>query len=84
MSAEPLYSVGTWDTNKQAYTPQTSPAFNLTIGQLRAALKGLRSLGYQAHRKRDTDGSYDNNDWAVLVERTDGRHWKEIRKGWKR
>lgn len=82
-----LYSVGTWDTDKQAYTPQpglTVPSFNITLGQLRQALKQLRRLGYSAHRRRDADGSHDDNDWAVLVERTDGRHWKEIRRSWNR
>lgn len=83
--SEPRYSVATWDTNKQAYTPQRGlsvPSFNISRTQLRVALKELRRIGYQAHRKRDSDGSYDNNDSNVLVERTDGMHWKEIMRGW--
>lgn len=82
-----LYSVGTWDTDKQAYTPQqgvTVPAFNCTLAQLRQAIRELRQMGYSAHRFRDHDGTHEDNDWAVLVERTDGKHWKEIRKGWRR
>ena len=39
-------------------------------------------MGYTAHRRRDADGSYDDNDFLVLVERTDGMCWKEIRKSW--
>jgi len=83
----PLYSVGTWDAERQDYTPQRGlsvPAFNITLQQLRQALRELRSLGYTCHRRRDSSGSYDDNDWAVLVERTDGRHWKSIRRGWDR
>lgn len=84
---EPLYSVGTWDTDKQSYAPQPGlsvPTFNMTLRQLRTAIKELRQRGYSAHRLRTHDGSHEQNDWAVLVERTDGRHWKEIRKGWRR
>lgn len=39
-----LYSVGTWDPLKQAYTPQRGlsvPSFNITLAQLRVALKEL-------------------------------------------
>jgi hypothetical protein len=85
--ATPLYSIGTWDTQKQAYTPQRGlsvPSFNITIEQLRIAMKELRSMDYSCHRRRDADGSYDDNDWSVLIERTDGIHWKEIRRGWDR
>lgn len=84
---KPLYSVSTWDTDEQAYTPQvgvTVPAFNITLWQLRHALKELRQMGYTAHRYRDPDGEHDDNDWSVLVERTDGRPEAEIRKGWER
>lgn len=87
MSDVALYSVGTWDYDKQAYTPQrglTVPSFNITLAQLRQAVRDLRKLGYSAHRFRDSDGDYDDNDWTVLIERTDGRCWKEIRKDWKR
>ena len=85
--SEALYSVGTWDTEKQAFSPQRGlsvPAFNITRSQLRQALRELRQLGYSAHRFRDPEGTHEDNDPFVLVERTDGKHWKEIRKGWKR
>ena len=42
--AEPLYSVGTWDGEKQSYTPDrlSVPAFNITLAQLRQSLRELR------------------------------------------
>lgn len=83
----PLYSVGTWDMNKQAYTPQRGlsvPSFNITWTQLIIAVRELKELGYSCHRYRDSEGSYEDNDWCVLIERTDGMHWKEIRRGWNR
>jgi hypothetical protein len=84
--SEPLYSVGTWDSDAQAYTPQeglTVPAFNITLGELRAALRDLRKEGYAANRVRFADGQRDS-DWAVLVERTDGLPEHKILEGWKR
>jgi len=82
-----LYSVGTWSPDQQSYTPQrglTVPSFNITLAQLRQAIRDLRRLGYEAHRFRDADGSHDDNDWAVLIERTDGKCWKQIMRAWKR
>jgi hypothetical protein len=82
-----LYSVATWDTERQAYTPQrglTVPSFNITLAQLRQAVRDLRQLGYTAHRTRGSDGSYDDNDLDVLIERTDGKCWKAIMRAWKR
>lgn len=84
MAETALYSVGTWDTEVQAYTPQTDPAFNLTASQLRQALKELRRLGYTCHRVRSKGGGHDNNDWAVLVERTDGAPEAQILTSWER
>lgn len=85
--SEQLYSVGTWDIEKQDYTPQRGlsvPSFNCTLPQLRQALRELRRMGYSCRRFRSPDGDHENNDWSVLVERTDGKHWKEIRRGWDR
>lgn len=82
-----LYSVGTWDTDRQAYTPQRGlsvPAFNITLAQLRIAIRELRKKGYSVHRYRDEDGQHEDNDWAVLIERTDGKSWREIRRSWNR
>jgi hypothetical protein len=41
-------------------------------------------MGYSVHRRRGTDGTHDNNDWCVLIERTDGKPEAEILKGWER
>lgn len=68
------YSVRTWDFERQAYTPQVGLSvtwFGLTLWQLKAALKELRGMGYSCHRRRDSDGGHDDNDWCVLVERDD-------------
>jgi hypothetical protein len=82
-----LYSVATWDSETQAYTPQKGlsvPSSNITQAQLRQAARELRSMGYSAHRRRDADGSYDDSDWAVMIERTDGAPEEQIRSGWRR
>jgi len=71
-----LYSVGTWDTDSQAYTLQaglSSPSQNVTIWGLKRVLQELRRGGYSCHRFRDAKGEHDNNDSYVLVERTDGK-----------
>lgn len=81
----PLYSVATWDTDEQAYTPHGDlPSINITLAELRQTLKTLRRGGYSCHRYRDADGSHDDNDWAVLVERTDGKPEADILENWKR
>jgi len=81
----PLYSVGTWDPELEAYTPQVGvPSFNLTLWQLRDSLRMLREMGYTAHRTRCPDGTHEDNDWSVLVERTDGKPESEIMKEWER
>jgi hypothetical protein len=82
-----LYSIGTWDIDLQAYTPQDGlsvPSFNITLPQLRQAVRELRRMGYTAHRKRSEEGDYDENDWSVLIERTDGKEAEEILKSWER
>lgn len=81
------YSIGTWDADRQSYTPQsglTVPSYNINIHQLRQAMRELRAIGYSCHRRRDADGTHDDNDPSVLIERTDGKHWKAILRGWKR
>lgn len=75
----PLYSVGTWDTYLQAYTRQeglTVPSENVPWRGLLECLRQLRRLGYSCHRRRHWfcgEWSHDDNDWSVLVERTDGK-----------
>jgi hypothetical protein len=82
----PLSSIGTWDMEKQAYTPQAGveKSFNLTAGELRAAMKRLRELGYSVHRRGNVRDGHDDNDCYVLIERTDGKPEAEILEGWKR
>ena len=88
MADKPLYSIGTWDTDAQAYTPQPetkTPCINVDIQGLRRHLRELRDEhGYTAHRFRDDDGGHSDNDWSVLVERTDGKSLEEILKDWER
>lgn len=80
-----LYCLGTWDTEIQAYTPHDGvQAFNLTLHELRAALKQLRSRGYTCHRFRDPDGGHEDNDYGVMVEQMDGRTEAEILNDWRR
>lgn len=75
----PLYSIGTWDTDMQAYTPQigvTVPCINVPLATMLEVLRQLRRLGYSCHRRRHWfcgEWSHDDNDWSVLVERTDGK-----------
>ena len=54
MMNTPLYSVGTWDTDKQAYTPQRGlsvPSFNITLAQLRVE-RVARNWLYSSQEKR--------------------------------
>lgn len=82
-----VFSIGTWDGDAQAYTPQvglTVPCVNVPWRTLLCVLRELRSMGYSAHRVRSENGDHEDNDWAVLVERTDGMTEAEVLKGWKR
>jgi len=75
---EPLYSIGTWDMDLQAYTPQkglTVPCINVPLPTMRQVVRELRQMGYSCHRIRSSDGSHEMNDWSVLIERTDGREF---------
>jgi hypothetical protein len=86
VATEPRYSVGTWDTDAQGFTPQVGcePWYNLTLGQQRAALRRLRSCGYSAHRySTPMEHGYDS-DMSVLVERTDGMSESEVLESWER
>lgn len=79
----PLYSVGTWDTEVQGYTPHEGlgvPMVNVDVHGLRRALKALRNEGYTCHRFKHADDS----DTSVLVERTDGAETEAILKAWER
>jgi hypothetical protein len=74
-----LYSIATWDINEQGYTPQaglTVPSQNVPWRTMLEVLRQLRNMGYTAHRRRDPNGEHEDNDWCVLVERTDGEPLK--------
>lgn len=71
----PLYSITTWDYTEQAFTPQKGlsvPSITVSWRGLLAAVRELRALGYSCHRVRACDGSHDDNDSAVMIERVDG------------
>lgn len=83
---EHRYSVGTWDTDTQAYTPQhgLGKSLNITWRELVKAIRGLRRMGYTAHRIRGSAGGDCDNDTGVLVQRTDGMTDAEVIESWKR
>ncbi len=71
----PLYSITTWDYEKQAFTAQEGlsvPSINVSWRGLLAAVRELKALGYSCHRVRASDGTHDDNDCAVMIERVDG------------
>lgn len=57
----PLYSVDTWDTERQWWTPQEglTKSRELTRAELVIALRELRAMGYMGYR----------NDPSILVDR---------------
>ena len=83
---KPLYSIGTWDEYRQAFTPQKGAgrSINVSVRQLRRVLRRLRDIGYSAHRRGNCKTDHDDNDSMVLVERTDGLGKAEILKLWER
>jgi len=70
----------------QAYTPQVGlqNCLNITATELLQRMHALRDIGYSVHRRRDMDGTHEDNDWVVLIERTDGKPVEEILRGWQR
>lgn len=81
----PLYSIGTWDTDAQAFTPQidTEPCINVPWQRMLQVLRLLRDMGYSAYRTRHANGERDSDPFT-LVERTDGMDEKEILARWER
>lgn len=67
------YSIRTWDPTLEAYTPQIGcePWRELTLPQLKRAMRLLQRIGYSCHRFRDSDGGHDSSDTFVLIERDD-------------
>jgi hypothetical protein len=85
--SDALYSIGVWDMDEQAFTaPDFLPmaTMNISRGKLRAAMHLLRDRGFSVHRFRDADGSHDDNDPQVMIERTGGRCPARILESWKR
>lgn len=83
---QPLYSVGTWDTDRQGFTRDkriSVRSINVDKATLRQVLKELRHWGYDANRVRFDDGSRDSDPY-VIVERTDGESYRSILERWKR
>lgn len=82
---QPLYSIGTWDIDAQAYTPQAGVnCLNITRADLRRRIGSLRCMGYSCHRRGNVRDGHDDNDTSVLIERTDGMPDSEILESWKR
>lgn len=84
---QPLYSVGTWDTERQGFTRDdrlTCPSINVTQWQLLECIRQLRHWGYAAWRYRNPDGSHESGDPYTIIERTDGMHYRSIAKRWRR
>jgi len=82
----PMYSIGIWDADLQAYIPpkDIGNCINITRSELRERMRQLRDIGYSVHRRRDADGTHDDNDWRVLIEKTDGKPEIAILEDWKR
>ena len=84
---KPLYSIGTWDTELQAFAPHDGvPAFNLTRRQLVASMRMLQATGwYTCHRFGNTHSDdLRDSDTSVMIERTDGLSEAEILMQWRR
>ena len=84
--SEPLYSIGTWDPDAEAYTPHVGvPAFNLTRRQLVESIRLLQSTGmYTCHRYGNGTQDMRDSDTSVLIERTDGKPAEQILVDWER
>ena len=75
----PKYRIRTYDVENGTFTPEVGlsvPHDNLTIDQLKQAIKELRQIGYTVHRRRGKDGDHFDNDPSILIERVDsnGEH----------
>lgn len=86
---QPLYSIGTWDTDEQAFRPHPAcPKLNQTRAELVESMRILQQYGYTCHRygntRHEEDGGLRDSDPSVLIERTDGKPEAEILKQWER
>jgi hypothetical protein len=67
---EPLYSIGTYNVEEKAFTPQqgmTVDWANITLPRLRTAMRELQGMGYSCHRTQHGD-----SDLAAMIERVSG------------
>lgn len=77
----PLYSVATMDGD--GYTPQAGlsvPSFNITLYQLRIAIRELREMGYGCHRVGNARDGHEDFSPCTAIMRTDGLSESAIRK----
>ena len=82
-----LYSVGTWGTDAQAFTPQAKlglPWLNIPLWTLKRVLQRLKTMGYGCYRFGGPEFRDDDNDPFVMVERTDGKSKSAVLESWKR
>jgi len=82
-----VYSIGTWDTDAQGFTPQlglSRSPINCTWRDMLQICRELCQMGYSCHYRRDPNGEHSENDPMVLIERTDGMTLQEILKQWER
>jgi hypothetical protein len=82
-SQQTLYSVGTFDPELNAFTPQCGieKSINLTRGELREVLKLLRNK--YCYAANYSSNNPTNSDPYVFVERTDGESENSILERWK-
>ena len=65
----PRYQVRTWDTDKQAFTPQAGVRCGpYSLWGLKWAMRKLQEIGYPCHRR---GRGRQDNDFSVLIERLD-------------
>lgn len=87
--SDPLYSIGTWDNDEQAFRPHpNAPKLNQTRAELVKSMRTLQEYGYPCHRygnkRHEEDGGLRDSDPSVLIERTDGKPEADILKSWER
>lgn len=62
MAVQAIYRITTWDSENRRWSPQVGlrePWDNLTLFELRTAMRGLQQMGYECR----------NGDPSVMVER---------------
>lgn len=81
----PRYSIGTWDSDLQRYTPQIGvPSIGLTRKQLVESMRMLQGMGYSCHRTGNMSQVVRDSDPSVLIERSDDLSSTERMTNWER